>query len=180
MNLQPADPTMMRSPSSSRTCSLPCPQQESTSSVAQGITRPSSSHHHLTSSRHPSKSIPINSPIHHTDSELQLQDLERLAEHRDYCMFTRIVNGMSSRSSLDWNYSDSSLTSIIKTRHTPITAEGNFQQLDDRRMRYPYNMKFPNLMTNKGNLGGFSSDAHVSPTHYEQDDEDKGIFDMDL
>ncbi len=111
---------------------------------------------------------------------IQLQDLERLAEHRDYCMFTRIVNGMSSRSSLDWNYSDSSLTSIIKTRHTPITAEGNFQQLEDRRMRYPYNMKFPNLMTNKGNLGGFSSDAHVSPTHYEQDDEDKGIFDMDL
>jgi hypothetical protein len=81
---------------------------------------------------------------------------------------------------MDWNYSDSSLESIIKTRHTPITAEGNFQQLEDRRKMYPYNMQFPNLMMNKGNLDGFSSDTHVSSKHYEQDDEDEGIFDMDL
>mmetsp|Transcript_25844 Transcript_25844/g.46717 ORF Transcript_25844/g.46717 Transcript_25844/m.46717 type:complete len:191 (+) Transcript_25844:41-613(+) len=190
MNLQPADLTMMVGPSSSRTCSLPSPQQESTSSVPRGISPdefPSSSHHLLASARHPSKTIPINSPIHRTDSELQLQDLERLAEHRDYCMFTRIVNGMSSRSSLDWNDSDSSLASIIKTRHTPVMMEGNFQQLEDRRVMYPYNMQCPPPekihMNNNGNLDGFGENGYnVTHKHYEQDydDDDEGIFDMDL
>jgi len=104
-------------------------------------------------------------------------------------MFTRIVNGMSnsiqrrnsmmndSSSSLhdSWR-SDDSLANIIRTRHTPIQLEGQFEQLEDRRQtKYPYNI--PNLPKEQ--------ELSENPVEHDDDcredlDSEDGIFDMDF
>ena len=153
--------------------------------LPRGIT-PDDNHHsrsfNSSSSKRPSKNIPIHgSNMHRSDSELQLQESERMAEHRDYCMFTRIVNGMRRNSMNDssslhdsWR-SDDSLANIIKTRHTPILSEGHFQQLEDRHQdMYPYNIpSLPKALPD--NLI-----VHQDEIEDDSREDDEGIFDMEL
>mmetsp|Transcript_16904 Transcript_16904/g.25574 ORF Transcript_16904/g.25574 Transcript_16904/m.25574 type:complete len:173 (+) Transcript_16904:157-675(+) len=63
------------------------------------------------------KSQPIKCRITRTNSELQLYEDEQAAEYRDYCMYVRIVNGMTSRTE-DIHSFNSSLKNVIKTRHS--------------------------------------------------------------
>ena len=79
-------------------------------------------------SLYPSKSIPICN-ITRTLSELQLHEDEALADYRDFCFYSRLVNGISSRQEItEGNYcyhrpSDQSLANIIRTRNRPVTTE---------------------------------------------------------
>ena len=74
-----------------------------------------------------SKAIPIaNHSMKRTASELQLLEDEAMADYRDYCMYTRIVNGINERRS--WGdlptHEDGSskavIRNIIRTRHCPV------------------------------------------------------------
>ena len=150
--------------------SLPAPR---------GITPDEHSFPTSSSRRASSKTIPISGSMHRSDSELQLRESEMLAEHRDYCMYMRIVNGMSSsrRNSMNesWNdswRSDDSLANIIKTRHTPIMTEP-FEQLEDRG--YPYNIQ----REKSSSLSSFHH-ARGMPDNYlvVNDDDQAGQADM--
>jgi hypothetical protein len=78
-----------------------------------------------TSSESTSRSIPITKYIHRTPSELQLYEETAIADWRDYCMYTRIVGGISRqqmmlKSDIELRYqNDETLANIIRTRHTP-------------------------------------------------------------
>jgi hypothetical protein len=72
----------------------------------------------------PSKSIPIAKSLKRTPSELQLMEDEARADFRDYCMYTRIVNGINSRDSAE------AVNSIIRTRHLPIRETSSSYQED--------------------------------------------------
>jgi hypothetical protein len=89
----------------------------------------------------PSKAIPIKgSSMKPTHSEIQLMESEALAEHRDYCMYRRIVDGMSRQNSNSYNASwtsDECLANIIRTRHTPIDVMEGFKDMIDRGYAYP-------------------------------------------
>lgn len=64
-------------------------------------------------------SEPIKFKLERSESELQLQESESAAEYRDYCMYLRIVGGMSSNQ-VDDNEAplDPSLVSVMRTRQT--------------------------------------------------------------
>ena len=70
----------------------------------------------------PTKSIPI-SHMKRTASELQLVEDEAMAEVRDYCMYTRIVNGMDP-------HQTDTVNSIMRTRHLPV-RETSYSYQDD-------------------------------------------------
>lgn len=129
----------------------------------------------------PSKTIPISGArMSRSPSQLALEESERIAEHRDYCMYTRIVNGIMSSSSNgsfgatgmndSWQSNDS-LQNIIKTRHTPIVL------LDE-------NDGFKPLRRNGGEslLQDLMLDCQQSQPQQQQEQEDseEGIFDMEL
>jgi hypothetical protein len=73
-----------------------------------------------------SKSIPITN-IKRTASEIQLQEEEAMADYRDYCMYARIVNGMSEKreriSDSFRRSTDQSLANIMRTRTLPVKEE---------------------------------------------------------
>ena len=103
------------------------------------------------SSEFPSRSIPITKYIHRTPSELQLYEETAIADWRDYCMYTRIVGGISRqqmmlKSDIELRYqNDETLANIIRTRHTPdeyMTSNDNImyylhQATDDDDDRAP-------------------------------------------
>ena len=66
-----------------------------------------------------SQSIPISSKgMHRTPSEIQLCQDEALADYRDYCMYSRIVDGISRRSSANYE-NDACIANIQRTRCQP-------------------------------------------------------------
>ena len=89
-----------------------------------------------------SKPIQIQGSIGRTPSELQLMYQEVIADHRDYCMFQRIVTGMLSRASDEEKVtyhscaiqkkvdnmpaqSQKVLESIVRTRNQPIECDAS-------------------------------------------------------
>jgi len=69
-----------------------------------------------------SKSIPIRKYIQRTPSELQLCEDEAVADYRDYCMYTRILGGITRQQmkqhDLRQRYqNDQTIESIMRTRH---------------------------------------------------------------
>lgn len=136
--------------------------------------------------RRPSKTIPIvGASMHRSPSELALLESERIAEERDYCMYTRIVNGMSA-SSRGGSFQDSwqsndSLANIIRTRHTPIAAvDAHFEQLQER-----YQFEPDDVDTRKDSYNGSSnipSHHFVVDCRAAQDSIgiEEGVFDMEL
>lgn len=71
------------------------------------------------------KAIPIASnSMKRTASELQLMEDEAMADYRDYCMYTRIVNGMTERRSwTELPSQDGAIRNIIRTRHLPVVDD---------------------------------------------------------
>ena len=79
-----------------------------------------------------SRSIPIAKRIYRTPSEIQLCEDTALADFRDYCMFSRIVNGISRRQSenqdIDLLYeNDACLANIRRTRCQPPEESKSLQ-----------------------------------------------------
>jgi hypothetical protein len=74
-----------------------------------------------------SQSIPIASDsMRRTSSELQLMEDEAMADYRDFCMYSRIVNGISerqSRTELPSPNDNDTINHIIRTRHQPVVLE---------------------------------------------------------
>lgn len=177
-NMRPTPPHAMKSSTTREVLALP-PPRAIPSMITPNDQDDSSKPRSL------SKSIPISCKMMHpSESELQLQESERVAEHRDFCMYARIVNGISNRkrsSSLNHNdswRSDDSLASIIKTRHTPIQHEGEhyLEELDDnkqtrRRRVYPYSLsKEPS----------FLHESEMNLDDCREDLMEEGIFDLEL
>lgn len=77
-----------------------------------------------------SRSIPICKHIRKTLSEEQLCEDEAIADYRDYCMYSRIVGGISKQQvklvdQLELRYqNDETLTNIIKTRNDARSKKG--------------------------------------------------------
>jgi len=63
------------------------------------------------------KSEPINFKLERSESELQLHENEMAAEYLDYCMYLRIVAGMSNKSSKTTSI-DPILANVVRTRHS--------------------------------------------------------------
>lgn len=147
----------------------------------RGITPEDSQSFPKLSRRQSSKTIPISGALHRSESELQLQESERMAEHRDYCMFTRIVQGMSSRSSFNdsWQSNDS-LLNVIRTRHAPIQVDDTLEQLSDNRDdKYPY--KAVKDAPSSSNLPPeWFVDDGAADQNMMETPSDEGIFDMEL
>jgi hypothetical protein len=72
------------------------------------------------------KSDPINIGLRlsRTESEIQLCEDEQVAEYRDYCMYVRIISGMSQSSTRSPGV-DQSLANIIRTRHADDASTGS-------------------------------------------------------
>ncbi len=69
-----------------------------------------------------SKGIPIQRYIQRTASELQLCEDEAVADYRDYCMYSRIVGGITRKQMklLDLRHryqNDQTIENIMRTRH---------------------------------------------------------------
>lgn len=83
--------------------------------------------------------------MHRTPSEIQLCEDEALADYRDYCMFARIVDGISRRQStsqdLDLIYeNDACLANIRRTRSQPPEES---QSLEARHELLLQKLMFP-------------------------------------
>ena len=75
------------------------------------------------------KSVPIHIQnfVHRTPSEIQLREDEMVADIRDYCMFQRIVNGMTNPNARTPNqayHNDPIVQRIIQTRAHPVSTGG--------------------------------------------------------
>lgn len=71
-----------------------------------------------------SKSIPIQKYLRRTPSELQLCQDEAVADYRDYCMYSRILGGITRQQmkqhDLRQRYqNDITIENIMRTRHDP-------------------------------------------------------------
>lgn len=130
-----------------------------------------------------SKAIPISKSMKRTPSEIQLLEDEALADYRDYCMYTRIVNGMSEKKGHPFRIKvDESLSNIIRTRHLPV-RDCSYQEdyLQDVYLRERSTLESACKLTNSM----FCSTPHPVVRSSaviidESDDEDEGIFVMDL
>lgn len=86
---------------------------------------------HAFTSRSPTKGIPIKgSSIKRSNSETQMMESKKLAEHRDYHMYKRIVNGPvrlqnSNPNNASW-VSHEDLDNIMWTQYTPVTMLDGF------------------------------------------------------
>jgi hypothetical protein len=124
-------------------------------------------------SLHPTKSIPIMKALRRTASELQLVEDEEMADYRDYCMFTRIVNGINEQQ----HKNTETLNHIIQTRHLPVRDTPGSDQ--DDFMKYGiFPLKSASRITDRYSY----EDAPV--TIEEPEDymhiEEEGVFVMDL
>jgi hypothetical protein len=104
------------------------------------------------SQRSKSRSIPITNGMHRTPSEIQLCEDEALADYRDYCMFVRIVDGISRRQStnqdLDLIYEyDACLANIRRTRSQPPEESQSLEARHElllQKFMFPPNPLSPN------------------------------------
>jgi hypothetical protein len=139
------------------------------------------------SSHSSSKGIPIKGlSMQRTHSELQLMESEMLAEHRDYCMYKRIVDGMSRQNSTNscsnasWT-SDDSLANIIRTRHTPVVStdgfSSHFQEVMDHGYPYPSDTPSQSTHSQLENFNLSQTNLVFEDDCREQHDE---IFELDM
>jgi hypothetical protein len=74
-------------------------------------------------SRQSSRSIPVAKCIRRTPSEVQFLQEQAIADHRDFCMYSRIISGISRQQMTDNGFldlrheNDETLGNIIRTRH---------------------------------------------------------------
>jgi hypothetical protein len=143
-----------------------------------------------------SKSIPISKSMTRTQSELQLVEDEATADFRDYCMYTRIVNGINSKgqrhrsgagiSSLFSNDNES-VKNIIRTRHLPVRDLPSLNQEDSLRDQYwreenPYStpVESASHITDSYHKYDSWSLSSQSRTVYPENHDDEEIFVLDM
>lgn len=108
-----------------------------------------------------------------TDSELQLLEDEAVAEYRDYCMYTRIVNGISGQQQQQQNHSwkgDTleTLRHIVKTRHQPVVDD-----LASRPSSYVQESRLRHSITKGGtSIAGGATSTTTSPAGVSSDHDD--------
>ena len=140
---------------------------------------------HAFISRSPSKAIPIKgSSMQRTYSELQLMEDEKLAEHRDYRMYKRIVKGMVSRQNsnpynVSWT-SNEILDNIIRTRHTPVTMLDGCQDIIDQRNAYPVDSLQHTQSFRDHHNNSLPQESHHLINHAYDRQKDTEIFELDM
>lgn len=136
------------------------------------------------SQTHKSQSIPITNGIHRTLSEIQLCEDEALADYRDYCMYTRIVDGIQRRQSshssgdIDLIYeNDACLANIRRTRCQPPEESHSLKTRHDSLLQV---LRDPSLKTTHDFLT--EATAIHQGTIFDQDyqEDDEGVFVIDL
>jgi hypothetical protein len=131
------------------------------------------------------KSIPISKSMRRTPSELQLSEDEAMADYRDYCMFARIVNGISEHQACSHHpISASVIANIVRTRHLPIQESSSYPS---------YHNEEPTLQNHDITLQSackltesFPWPLHQSIGHLtireppEETSSEEGVFELDL
>mmetsp|Transcript_30780 Transcript_30780/g.47183 ORF Transcript_30780/g.47183 Transcript_30780/m.47183 type:complete len:187 (+) Transcript_30780:56-616(+) len=137
-----------------------------------------------------SRSIPIRHHIHRTASEIQLHEDEAVADYRDYCMYYRIVKGISHKNNLpnqahhQGTEEEETLRNLTRTRLT-IPTEYSVQEQNQDSSSFSQSQFIPSFETDSAidRLDSLADDFALS---YENDnmesscDYDEAIFDMDL
>jgi len=137
-----------------------------------------------------SQSIPIINHIRRTKSEKSLLEDEAIADYRDYCMYQRIVTGITRRRededrsdvrSLDYLYeTDACIQNINRSRH---------QHPDHVESLYSRDQKVSGalLATKKENVSPLAHDilthynnSFLAPTMHNLDEDDDQVFALDL
>jgi len=129
--------------------------------------------------------VPITKGLRRTPSEIQLCEDLALAEHRDYCMFTRIVSGIQRRQSEQQDMyclyeNDACLANIHRTR---CGAAEDSRSLESRHQSLLDVLGNPSLKTSHDFLT--EAQSVVASSNYDtilnkQEDDDEDIFVMDL
>jgi hypothetical protein len=149
-----------------------------------------------------SSSIPLPSThVSRTQSELQLCLDEEVAEQRDTLMFYRLVNGIRERQSSPTQdcdeTSERSIAGIYHTRlasHVEVCEQNSSLDPDDTPKWSPLRSGIRQVSDGSSHdewsIGGFDSCQHEQPNanamthialHCEEDDEDdEGVFSLDL
>lgn len=133
------------------------------------------------------QSIPIRNRMRRTPSELQLLEDQEMADFRDYCMFSRIVDRMSrsQREMLNRNLryeNDQCLAHVIGTRNGTADMQRELHQLNA-----PSQEARPPLISNNDQQARVVSMAELDTMlevdeaeHPVDDYEDDIIFDLEL
>ena len=132
----------------------------------------------------PTKSIPITKNIKRTPSELQLMEDEAVADFRDYCMYTRIVSGITGARHHPADLT--AINNIVRTRHLPVQDPTSSYVEQNSR----YAMMVPSLVESACRITDESSSGHGAdddgydlffpPPVEDNDDSEEGVFVMDL
>jgi hypothetical protein len=145
-----------------------------------GVIRPEAQHAFISSS--PSKAIPIKGWMKQTNSELQLMESKALAEERDYCMYKRIVEGMSRQNSNSLNASwtsDDSLANIIRTRHTPVVLMDGFKDIIECEYAFPSD-RLQHTRSYQDHHPNSSPQENLVINDDDREEEDAEIFELDM
>jgi len=141
-----------------------------------------------------SHSIPIRNRMKRTPSELQLKEDEELADFRDYCMFSRIVDRMSraQKDMLNRNLryeNDQCLAHVIGTRNgtgeqvvnNEIQQRTALQVLQERRL-INSNDQHARVVSiaEMDNMLAVDEALTAQEQHLEDDDEEDIMFDLEL
>jgi hypothetical protein len=131
------------------------------------------------------KSIPISKSLMRTPSELQLSEDEAMADYRDYCMFARIVNGISEHQACSHHpISASVIANIVRTRHLPIQESSSYPSYlneEPPQKNHDITLKSACKLTES-----FPWPLHQSIGHLtlreppEETSSEEGVFELDL
>lgn len=123
------------------------------------------------------KSVPIHiEGMRRTPSEVQLLHDEAIADHRDYCMFARIVSGIRQH-----RPTDQTVNNIIRTRTQPVEemltdsfrSEGCYQQTP-KTNQVERDLESMSLST--GRFSYQRDNTGMPTTIVEHDDDDDDVF----
>jgi hypothetical protein len=126
----------------------------------------------------PTKSIPIVKNLKRTPSELQLMEDEAMADFRDYCMYTRIVSGITGarRHPADLK----AINNIVRTRHLPVfDTSSSYAELNSRYSMLPASA-VPSLESACRITDDFADDLLIADDIDIPSPEEEGVFVMDL
>jgi hypothetical protein len=118
--------------------------------------------------------------IHRTDSEEQLCQNEAIAEYRDYCMYSRIIGGISKqlqvKCDLKYRYEDDhTMGNIMRTRHSPLASPAS-------TVAHQIHQGLPMFMLHPKTSPNYTNDWEPSFVDIEQDSrlEQEEMFVLDM
>lgn len=119
-----------------------------------------------------SKAVPIVKRMKRTPSEIQLLQDETVADYRDYCMYSRILNGMSQRNHHPSQKCASSLKvmrNIMRTRNQPVQEKAH--SYDEELLKYTMKPPFDQDLETKPS----GPDYALHGILYEENDPIDGV-----